>query len=107
MKFSFTSVSALAVLTAHACNASYVSKMPSNPQSLLLESMEWMDKYYDPEAGYLHWILGNSALQHETRSSSWYAVGLLARNQGCDVANAEKILRNLIGAQFKDPKDQW
>ena len=72
-----------------------------------MESMDWMDNFYDSDVGYLRWVLSNSALQHETRSSAWYAVGLLARNKGEDVANAEKIIKNIIGGQFKDPKDQW
>ena len=69
--------------------------------------MDWMDNFYDAEAGYLRWVLSNSAFHHETRSSAWYAVGLLARNKDKDVANAEKIINNIINAQFKTPEDQW
>jgi hypothetical protein len=63
--------------------------------------------FYDAEAGYLYWVLGNSALHHETRSSAWYAVGLLARNNDQDVANAEKIIRNIIHAQYPIVGKQW
>lgn len=66
-----------------------------------------MDSFYDPSAGYLRWVLGNAAFHHETRSSAWYAVGLLARNGRGDVKEAEKIIGRVVGGQFKDPKDQW
>lgn len=87
--------------------ASYLSSMPLNAQGLLNESMQWMDDNYDTSAGYLYDFGGVSALRHETRSSVWYAVGLLARNQGSDLAEAERIIANVIAAQFKDPADIW
>lgn len=46
-------------------------------------------------------------MRHDTRLSSWYAVGLLARNQNDDVSNAERIIRNVIGGQFKNVSEQW
>ncbi|KAH0367366.1 hypothetical protein KCU65_g4692, partial [Aureobasidium melanogenum] len=69
--------------------------------------MSWMDGYYDTAAGYLYSLDAAAALRHVTRSSAWYAVGLLARNQGDDVNNAEKILTNIIHGQYKDPAEQW
>lgn len=66
-----------------------------------------MDSFYDPSAGYLFDESAATALRHETRSSAWYAVGLLARNNGTDVEEALKILTNVVNAQFKDPRDQW
>jgi hypothetical protein len=69
--------------------------------------MEWMDDFYDSSAGYLYDVSAASALRHETRSSAWYAVGLLARNNGTDVEEALKIIVNVINGQFKNPKDQW
>ena len=89
------------------CSASYVSSMPPNAQQLFNESMSWMDDYYDPFAGYLYDFGGASALRHETRSSVWYALGLLARDEGNDVAEAEKIITNTIAGQYKDPVEQW
>ncbi|TVY84424.1 hypothetical protein LSUE1_G005584 [Lachnellula suecica] len=87
--------------------SSYVSSLPENAQGLFNESMEWMDDFYDPRAGYLLNLGAASALRHETRSSAWYAIGLLARNTGSDVDDATKILTNVVAGQFKDPKDQW
>ncbi|KAK8043470.1 hypothetical protein PG993_005900 [Apiospora rasikravindrae] len=78
--------------------------MPPNAQSLLTESMAWMDTFYDSDSGYLYDIEGSAALRHETRSSAWYALGLLAQN---NTNEAEHIITNIIGAQFKDPSLQW
>jgi hypothetical protein len=97
----------LSVLGAANCSSPYVSSMPANAQNLLLESMAWMDTFYDASAGYLYDVSAASALRHETRSSAWYAVGLLARNQGTDVEEAVKIITNVIDGQLKDPMDQW
>src|ERR1700753_2100044 len=92
---------------APSSQSSYVSSLPKNSQSLFTESMEWMDGFYDPSAGYLFDESSSAALRHETRSSAWYAIGLLARNTGDDVKNALQIISNVIDKQYKDPKDQW
>ncbi|KAK8061926.1 hypothetical protein PG994_008292 [Apiospora phragmitis] len=88
-------------------SASYVSSMSRNAQGLLNESMAWMDTYYDRDLGYLYDVEGGAALRHETRSSAWYALGLLARNEQDDAQEAERIITNIIGAQFKDKSQQW
>jgi hypothetical protein len=74
--------------------------------NLLQESMTWMDMYYDNERGYL-FDFDALALTHETRSSVWYAAGLLARNEDDDVEQAVRIVRNVVGAQFKNESEQW
>lgn len=79
-----------------------------NAQQLLDESMSFMDTFYDPRAGYLYDLDRESALRHNTRSSAWYALGLLARGRdNDDLAEAERIIRNVIGGQFKEPGRQW
>ena len=78
----------------------------SNAASLLSKSMSWMDTLYDPTHGYL-FASTAGALQHETRSSSWYAVGLLARNADGDAAEAAKVIRNIISGQFQNASEQW
>ncbi|WQF79252.1 hypothetical protein CDEST_04266 [Colletotrichum destructivum] len=98
-------IMALAVSSVTA--SSYVASMPVHAQGLLNESMAWMDQYYDRSAGYLYDFGASSALRHETRSSIWYALGLLARNEGDDAAQAERIITNTIGAQFKAEPEQW
>jgi len=73
---------------------------------LLHESMDWMDMYYDSERGYL-FRLDAAALTHDTRSSVWYAAGLLARNEADDIEQAVRIVKNVIGGQFKNESEQW
>lgn len=68
--------------------------------------MDWMDMYYDAEAGYLY-SLSAQALTHETRASAWYAAGLLARNEGNDAEEAVKIVENVIAGQHKNVSSQW
>ncbi|KAF2030911.1 hypothetical protein EK21DRAFT_64253 [Setomelanomma holmii] len=74
--------------------------------NLLQESMNWMDMYYDQERGYLL-SFDATALTHDTRSSVWYAAGLLARNEGDDAAQAARVVRNVVGAQFENQTLQW
>ncbi|KAB5580262.1 hypothetical protein GE09DRAFT_950351 [Coniochaeta sp. 2T2.1] len=87
--------------------ASYVATLSPNAQQMFNESMSWMDDFYDSSAGYLYDFGANTALRHETRSSAWYALGLLARNSGSDVEEAEKIIKNIIDGQYKDPAELW
>ncbi|KAI0010741.1 hypothetical protein F4779DRAFT_283762 [Xylariaceae sp. FL0662B] len=95
------------VAVVRLCRGSYVSSLPPNAQQLLNESIRWMDTYYDDNTGYLYDVAGNAALRHETRSSAWYALGLLARNEDSDIREAERIVKNVIGAQFQNRSDQW
>lgn len=93
-------------LTSYS-HGSYASSLSSNAQELFTESMTWLDTFYDSEAGYLYDLSAQTALDHETRSSAWYALGLLARNEGNDVQEAEKIVNNIIYGQFKNESQQW
>ncbi|ETN39092.1 uncharacterized protein HMPREF1541_05314 [Cyphellophora europaea CBS 101466] len=92
---------------AAVARASYVDSLPSNAQELFSESMSWMDTFYDTEAGYLYDLSAQTALDHETRSSAWYALGLLARNEDDNVQQAEKIVNNIISGQFRNESQQW
>ncbi|CAO2653879.1 Nn.00g106120.m01.CDS01 [Neocucurbitaria sp. VM-36] len=74
--------------------------------NLLHESLDWLDRYYDNERGYL-FSLDAAALTHDTRASVWYAAGLLARNEVDDAEQAMRIVSNVIGAQFKNESEQW
>ncbi|KAH7081388.1 hypothetical protein BKA63DRAFT_550080 [Paraphoma chrysanthemicola] len=78
----------------------------SYASNLLAESMDWMDTFYDNARGYL-FSFDATALTHDTRSSVWYAAGLLARNEGDDVEQAARIVRNVVGAQFQNETLQW
>lgn len=74
--------------------------------NLLHESMNWLDRFYDNDKGYL-FSLDAAALTHETRASVWYAAGLLARNEPDDVEQAVRIVKSVIGGQFKNESQQW
>jgi hypothetical protein len=55
-------------------------------------SMSLADSRYDASYGYV-WYNDNGPWS--TRFTAWYIPGLLHRNKGDDVANAQKALRNL------------
>lgn len=74
-------------------------------EDLLRQSMSFMDRIYDSDAGYFFYL--ESALLHETRSSAWYAAGLLARNENDDREQAIKIIGNIIEHQFRNASEQW
>ncbi|GKT51440.1 uncharacterized protein ColSpa_11621 [Colletotrichum spaethianum] len=95
------------VATSPRPTPSYASTLPIHAQSMFTESMEFMDYFYDQPYGYLYEVTGNMGGRHETRSSVWYAIGLLARNEGDDVSEAEKIITKVIESQFKDPDNEW
>lgn len=101
---SFTAGIGLAAILIGTASGVYLD---SGAQEMLTESMGWMDQYYDSSAGYLYDFSSTEALGHETRSSVWYAFGLLARNDGNDVAEAEKIIKNVISGQFKVESEEW
>ena len=99
-------VPTLLLSVLNVCNAAVCLDWKANANDLLAKSMNWMDTFYDPSAGYLFNAV-EGALTHETRSSSWYAAGLLARNEGGDVEQAVKIIKNIIGAQNHNASVQW
>ncbi|KAL2823837.1 hypothetical protein BDW59DRAFT_180482 [Aspergillus cavernicola] len=83
-------------------------KLSEHSQSLFDESMTIGDAIYDPSVSYLRYFYYPLAAgPHETRSTVWYSVGLLQRNQDNDVDEAVKILRNVIGDQEKNTTVQW
>ncbi|CAN8101694.1 unnamed protein product [Discula destructiva] len=70
--------------------------------------MSYLDQIYDSIAGYLWYTYYPLAAgKHETRSTVWYAAGLLRRNQGDDVDNAVRIITSVIGDQEKNVGAQW
>ncbi|KAH8600015.1 hypothetical protein B0O99DRAFT_649437 [Bisporella sp. PMI_857] len=55
------------------------------------------DSRYDANYGYI-WYSNNGPWA--TRFTAWYVPGLLYRNKGQDVANAEKAIRSIIATQM-------
>lgn len=101
-----------AILGAAALAVTGVSAFSGNTteyiDDLFDQSMSFLDQIYDPNAGYLwYFYYPLAAGKHETRSTVWYAAGLLRRNEGDDVDNAVKIITNVIGDQQKNVSAQW
>ena len=99
--------SILALATTALAQTSCLPAWSAHTCHLFSESMAYLDRIYDPAAGYVYDPSAATAMRHDTRTSAWYAVGLLARNQADDVDHAATIITNVIAAQFKDPNDQW
>ncbi|KAI1016720.1 hypothetical protein LB504_007169 [Fusarium proliferatum] len=76
-------------------------------KAMVEDSMEWMDRFYDPKISQLYDLTSNAAMNHETLASTWYAVGLLARNGDGDASRAEDVIRYVIKDQHDNPKDLW
>ncbi|KAH7148248.1 hypothetical protein EDB81DRAFT_688108 [Dactylonectria macrodidyma] len=107
MRLSSFHATGLLALAGTAAAKSTVGSMSSNTRQMFTECMDWMDTFYDSEAGYLYDFSAAAATRHETRSSAWYAFGLLARNQDNDVAEAKKIIKNIISGQYLVPSEEW
>lgn len=91
-----------------SANVVWSVELSKHAQTLFDQSMSFQDQIYDSEASYLRYFYYPLAAgPHETRSTVWYSIGLLQRNQGDDVKEAVKILENVIGDQEKNTTVQW
>ena len=101
MRVSVASISLVAV-------GAQAVKLSSTVQGMFDGHMGNMDQIFDTTAGYLYnFYYPLAAGPHETRSTVWYAAGLLQRNKGNDVKNAVRIINSVIDGQFKNKEDQW
>ena len=83
----------------------YYAMLDANARDLFDASIRWADKIWDKDAG-LIWDRGDSHLatpRHSVRGSSWYALGLLMRNQSGDVARALRAIESVLTYQFDQP----
>lgn len=104
----FWSSVVLGALAAGVASAVTVANTTDYINEVFDTSMEYLDQIYDPTAGYLWYTYYPFAAgKHETRSTVWYAAGLLRRNQGDDVDRAVRIITSVIGDQKKNVSDQW
>ncbi len=83
--------------------------LPRNTRALLDEAMALMDQSYDPQA---HLVLhppeqSQDRGKYMVRESSWYALGLLMRNEPGDNARASAILEAVLVEQYVDPNVKW
>ncbi|KAG5651479.1 hypothetical protein H0H81_008510 [Sphagnurus paluster] len=83
-------------LSGRAPAQSYASTLPANQRALFENAMTGLDSNFAPPF-----------LFASPRYSAWYAVGLLARAQGKDVATAAAIIDEVISYQFTDPSKLW
>lgn len=77
---------------------------------LLDVSMDWMDRWYDPDAGLL-WNMEGSYDEigpprsiHLVPQSAWYAAGLLWRAAPGDEARAVQTIRSIIATQYSSAR---
>jgi hypothetical protein len=108
----------LALLGLNAVhNACFVSAVPlnnwaassgasSHAVDMFNTAIEWNDKYWDNQAGYLIASSSNPG-RYDSRHTAWYATQLLARNGPGDVTKAIRIFDNVISGQYLDPSKQW
>lgn len=102
------SISWLVGLGLLAANAVQSADLSPQAWSLFEQSMSFQDQIFDSEVSYLRYFYYPLAAgPHETRSTVWYSIGLLQRNQGDDVKQAVKILENVIGDQEKNSSVLW
>ena len=99
----------LKVLGLLAAQVMGVVALRGEARAMMEDSMKWMDRFYDPSTSQLFDLESKAAMNHETLTSVWYAVGLLARNgnRGKDVSAAESIIKYVIADQHDNPKDLW
>ncbi|KAG8723251.1 hypothetical protein FRC11_002517, partial [Ceratobasidium sp. 423] len=76
-----------------------IKGLSDNAQELFDTAMTYNDDGWDSIRGATG---GGSA-----RATAWYAVGLLARNDGSDAATARDIIEREIDAQYTVPGNPW
>jgi hypothetical protein len=75
-----------------------------------LAAMEWTDQFWDARAGFI-WDTdaespnrsGRMGHRHLVRETSWYAVGLLLRNQRGDLERALQAIEAVLQQQIDEP----
>ncbi|KAG8685466.1 hypothetical protein FRC11_010528, partial [Ceratobasidium sp. 423] len=76
-----------------------IKGLSDNAQELFDTAMTYNDDGWDSIRG----TTGGG----EARATAWYAVGLLARNDGSDAATARDIIEREIDAQYTVPGNPW
>jgi hypothetical protein len=77
-------------------------------RTLLTASLDYAEKYWDSSAGMLRSPLpGDKPLNHRTRESAWYALGLLMRQSEGDKVRALEIIERVLALQLDAPGEPW
>lgn len=104
------------VLTAAPANAGprhpNLDSLSNNSRELFLTSMQWGDLSWHEEAGLCSAPVLGSVDTHAgngflVRESTWYALGLLLRDQPGDRARAARILNVALNEQYREPGKPW
>ncbi len=72
-------------------------------RELACESMEWMDGFWDEEAGLLAIGADFATAKRNVRNTARYALGLLLRNAAGDRMRACKALEAVLSEQYDEP----
>ena len=92
----------------------HLNRFDPNAWQLVASSVEWMDQYWDESMGLL-WDPGEEADPHHphpadhhlVRESSWYALGLLIRDNEHDLERAIRALDVILTHQFDEPDQPY
>jgi hypothetical protein len=95
-----------------------VASLSKNSREIYLTAMNWGDQSWDSETKLLRAPVpfntsnpapaeSHSPNHFMVRESSWYALGLLLRDQPGDRDRAAQILRAVLQQQFSDPGKPW
>lgn len=85
--------------------ATTLDTLASPARSLVLESLDWMAQFWDPDVALLALdseAVGGSVV-HSVRNSAWYALGLLLRNGDGDDEQAIRTFNAVLDYQFDEP----
>ncbi|MBV9083675.1 MAG: hypothetical protein JOZ62_13430 [Acidobacteriaceae bacterium] len=78
-------------------------------RALFTDSMNWVDRAWDERAKFI-WSLDRAEPRHGrhlVRETSWYALGLLQREQPSDRARAIDALNAVLAQQIREPAERW
>ncbi|MGA3326052.1 MAG: hypothetical protein ABSF45_16390 [Terriglobia bacterium] len=104
-----------------------VASLSKDSREIFDISMKWGDQYWDPETKFLALpmssysasssLAGLTSQSNPTapasgrhflvRDSTWYAMGLLLRDQSGDRDRAAQILRAVLQEQYREPGKPW
>lgn len=79
----------------------------TRPQEMLAASLRFSTAHWDESAALLWSPAPGEARSHRVRESTWYALGLLMRDQPGDAARAARILDTVLRHQFEAPGRPW
>ncbi|QRW24836.1 WD repeat protein [Rhizoctonia solani] len=99
MRLSSTLLVGFVLSGSSALAGKRIKGLSNNAQELFDIAMTYNDDGWDPIRG--------ATGAGSARATAWYAVGLLARNDGSDVATARDIIEREIDAQYIVPGNPW